>query len=262
MLIDVAIESVQGLISFFTKYRETGFSKALEGAKEIAMELDINPAFRTKRKITRKRQFDEGPADATTESHSTEEAFRINYFLRIVDQAIASVKTRCEQYQEYETTFGFLFTSDRLRLLDDESLKDACLKLEPALKHEKVDETLVDIDGEELWRELSLIQNLLEKSMGPLDILKFLEKRPFYPFANIAYRILLTIPVTVASAERSFSKLKLLKSYMRSTMTQERLSGLATIALKNDILEKINYKDMIEDFISRNSRRMMLFGRP
>jgi hypothetical protein len=93
-------------------------------------------------------------------------------------------------------------------------------------------------------------------------LLKFLEKRPFYPFANIAYRILLTIPVTVASAERSFSKLKLLKSYMRSTMTQERLSGLATIALENDILEKINYKDMIEDFISRNSRRMMLFGRP
>ena len=105
------------------------------------------------------------------------------------------------------------------------------------------------------------IKDLLEKSMGPLDILKFLEKRPFYPFANIAYRILLTIPVTVASAERSFSKLKLLKSYMRSTMTQERLGGLTTIALENDILEKINYKDMIEDFISRNTRRMMLFGR-
>ena len=132
----------------------------MEVAKEIAMELDINPGFRTKRKITRKKQFDEGPADAPTESHSTEEAFRINYFMRIVDQAISSLKTRFEQYQEYETTFGFLFTSDRLRSLDDESLKDACLKLEAALKHEKVDETLVDIDGEELWRELSLIQDL------------------------------------------------------------------------------------------------------
>jgi hypothetical protein len=92
--------------------------------------------------------------------------------------------------------------------LDEESLKDACAKLEAALTHEKHR----DIDGEELWRELIFIKDLLEKSMGPLDILKFLEKRPFYPFANIAYRILLTIPVTVASAERSFSKLKLLKS--------------------------------------------------
>ena len=88
-----------------------------------------------------------------------------------------------------------------------------------------------------------------------------MKKRPYLTVANIAYRILLTIPVTVASAERSFSKLKLLKSYLRSTMTQERLNGLATIALENDILEKINYEDLIEDFISRNTRRMMLFSR-
>ena len=97
--------------------------------------------------------------------------------------------------------------------------------------------------------------------MGPIDILNYLNKRPYFPVATIAYRILLTIPVTVASAERSFSKLKLLKSYLHTTMTQERLNGLATIARENDILEKINYEDMIEDFISRNTRRMMLFGR-
>jgi len=81
----------------------------------------------------------------------------------------------------------------------------------------------------------------------------------FYPNAIIAYRILLTIPVTVASAERSFSKLKLLKSYLCSTMTQERLNGLTTIALEIDVLEKINYEDIIEAFISTNTRRMMLF---
>jgi hypothetical protein len=67
--------------------------------------------------------------------------------------------------------------------------------------------------------------------------------------------------VTVASAERSFSKLKLLKSYKRSTMTQERLNGLATIALENDVLEKIKYEDIIEDFISKNTRRWILFSR-
>ena len=61
--------------------------------------------------------------------------------------------------------------------------------------------------------------------------------------------------MTIASAERSFSKLKLLKSYMISTMTQERLTGLATIALEDDVLEKIKY----EDFISMNTRRMACF---
>jgi hypothetical protein len=48
-----------------------------------------------------------------------------------------------------------------------------------------------------------------------------------YPNASIAYQIMLTIPVTVASAERSFSKLKLSKSYLRSVMLQDRSNGLA-----------------------------------
>ncbi|KAI5016171.1 hypothetical protein ZWY2020_006022 [Hordeum vulgare] len=97
--------------------------------------------------------------------------------------------------------------------------------------------------------------------MGPNDILEILMKCPFYHNAIIAYRILLTIPVTIATAERSFSKLKLLKFYLRSTMKQERLNGLATIALENDVLEEINYEDIIEDFISMNTRRMTLFNR-
>ena len=54
--------------------------------------------------------------------------------------------------------------------------------------------------------------------------------------------------MTIAYAERSFSKLKLLKSYTRSTMKQERLNGLATISLENDILEKIKYEDVIEHY--------------
>jgi hypothetical protein len=103
--------------------------------------------------------------------------------------------------------------------------------------------------------------NFYPKFACPLDILKFLEKRPYCPFANIAYKVLLTIHVTVAYAERSFYKLELLEFYMHSTMTQERLRGLATIALESDILEMINYNAMIEDFISRNTRRIMLFGR-
>ncbi|CAN1189549.1 hypothetical protein LINPERPRIM_LOCUS24546, partial [Linum perenne] len=37
--------------------------------------------------------------------------------------------------------------------------------------------------------------------------------------------------------ERSFSKLKLLKSYLRSTMTQERLNGLAMVAIEKNLLE-------------------------
>jgi hypothetical protein len=57
-----------GTVSFFKKYRETGFSKALEATKEIAMEMDIHPEFVPKPKIKRKRQFDEVGDDASSVS--------------------------------------------------------------------------------------------------------------------------------------------------------------------------------------------------
>jgi hypothetical protein len=86
-----------------------------------------------------------------------------------------------------------------------------------------------------------------------------LKRHDYFPNATIAYRVLLTILVTVASTEHSFSKLKLLKSYLRSTMTQERLNALAVIAIESDTLQKIEYEDIIEDFIFKNTMRIMLF---
>ena len=77
-----------------------------------------------------------------------------------------------------------------------------------------------------------------------------LTQRPYLGDAHIAYRILLTIPVIVASAERSFSKLKLIKSYLRSTMSQERLSELAILLIENKMLEEPEYTNLISQLTS------------
>ncbi|CAL9017804.1 unnamed protein product [Prunus brigantina] len=45
MLIDVAIDKVKGLITFFEKYRENGFTEAMCTAKEIATDMGIDPVF-------------------------------------------------------------------------------------------------------------------------------------------------------------------------------------------------------------------------
>jgi len=42
-------------------------------------------------------------------------------------------------------------------------------------------------------------------------------------------------------------------------MTQDRLNDLAIIALESEMLEKIDYEHIIEDFISKNTERTMLF---
>ena len=72
----------------------------------------------------------------------------------------------------------------------------------------------------------------------------------------IVYQILLTIPVTVASAKRSFLKLKLIKSYIRLTMSQERLNGLVILSIKKEMLEELEYKNLIGQFASQNVRKI------
>ena len=91
--------------------------------------------------------------------------------------------------------------------------------------------------------------------MSAIKMFEFVRNINSFPNISIAYRILFTVPVTVASAERSFSKLKLLKNYLRSAMSQERLNGLATICIEKDLLDKVNVDTIINDFASKNVRR-------
>ncbi len=66
----------------------------------------------------------------------------------------------------------------------------------------------------------------------------------------------MTIPVTVAAAERSFSKLKLIKTYLRSTMAQEHPSGLAVISINNDVSQNLSFNAVIDEFAAKISRRV------
>ena len=77
----------------------------MNSSKEIATKMEIEPIFREKRIIGRKKQFDDNVNDETTQS--VEEYFRINYFLYIVDQTISSIESSFEQFQMYENIFWF-----------------------------------------------------------------------------------------------------------------------------------------------------------
>jgi hypothetical protein len=89
--------------------------------------------------------------------------------------------------------------------------------------------------------------------MSAPKILQFVIDADCYPNVSIAYQILLTVPLTVTSAKRSFSKLKLLKKYLRSTMSQERLNGLSICNIEMKILESIELNIILNDFASRNA---------
>ena len=57
----------------------------------------------------------------------------------------------------------------------------------------------------------------------------------YFPFIKRALRILGTITVLSRARERSFSSMKLLKTYNRSTMTNNRLNALAILYVHLDI---------------------------
>ena len=61
-----------------------------------------------------------------------------------------------------------------------------------------------------------------------------------YPNLARLLKILITFPVSNAEAERSFSSLKRLKTYLRNTMSQERLNGLALLGVHNETEVKID----------------------
>ena len=75
-------------------------------------------------------------------------------------------------------------------------------------------------------------------------------------------RLLLVLRVSSCEAERSFSSLRRLKTYLRSTMTQQRLNSVAVlhVGLHQRKLMSVSLDDILKDFISLNSQRMQTFG--
>ena len=133
------------------------------------------------------------------------------------------------------------------------SLKKNCLNLECFLTHE----TYSDIDGLDLFSELKVLKEVLQiNENSPINVLNYIKRLKSFPYACIAFRILLIIPITVASAERSFSKLKLIKSYLKSTMSQERLSRLAILSIEKGILAELECKNLISNFASQKARKI------
>jgi hypothetical protein len=85
-----------------------------------------------------------------------------------------------------------------------------------------------------------------------VDALRSATKLGTYPIMCTLLRIFATVPVTTATAERTFSALKYIKTYLRSTMGEVRLNGLAHMYINRDI--EIDYDSVIDQFGKTNRR--------
>ena len=74
-------------------------------------------------------------------------------------------------------------------------------------------------------------------------------------------KLITVMPATNASSERSFSAMRRVKSYLRSTMTQERLNHLMMLHIHKDITDSIDLSDVANDFVRNCEHRSNIFGK-
>ncbi|KAK5639370.1 hypothetical protein RI129_011862 [Pyrocoelia pectoralis] len=184
------------------------YSSALITAREIASQAGIDSIFKSVRFRRKKRLFQYEAVDETPTD--SEELFEINVFYLIIDTIENALVTQFTQLSKFNDAWSFLYNIKRIS--EKSKLEKACADLEISLTDgEKYDIS----DGCELVKELIHLNQLLKEfeSAEPLKVLQVILKngwQDILPNMWTELRILLTIPVTVAKGERSFSKLKLI----------------------------------------------------
>jgi hypothetical protein len=152
---------------------------------------------------------------------------------------------------------------------------------QPGIKHcLAIEKCLIDQHGQDIdLNVLNTYQNINLDSLQ-IEIKMFRLKHKFSSVAEAAailsnmtpecrgifreieklVRLLLVFPSSSAEAERSFSSLRRLKSWLRSTMSQTRLNHVCILHIHSDLVDSMNVHALAHDFIAKNTSRQSLFG--
>lgn len=173
----------------------------------------------------------------------------------MVDSIITQLNWRFENLKNINDDFAFLSGPCLVEMTVDQLKKCAA---DLAIKY------VIDLNSVELTSEIESFKfhavNLI-KNITSFEILSHvysLNLNNLFPNICVALRIFCTLPATVASAERSFSKLKIIKNYLRSAMSQERLSGMAILSIEKKIAARIDIEELIDSFSAVKARRVCI----
>nr|XP_016852320.1 PREDICTED: zinc finger MYM-type protein 1-like [Anolis carolinensis] len=251
-----SMDLIKNVKTFLERMRSEGLNSVITDAKELAGKIDATSDFEKEplprpRKVS--RQFSYESKDEAV--HSGKDSFKVNFFFVVLDTAISSLEERFELMDNHSESFKFLYDISSLgKCLNDKELKNACQHLQTVL----TDGEDHDVNGDNLYDELQILANMLPPRSLPAEALSFINRglEDTFPNVYIALRILLTLPISVASGERSFSKLKLIKNYLRSTVSQERLNGLSTLAIENSLLDEMETDSLVQEFSKLKARKI------
>lgn len=214
-----------------------------------AVELDIGePTLPRRRKVPRKLD----QTSSTAYHDNTPESMYKRYYFELIDTVVGEIERRLDS-----PSFT-LYTKMELLLKSAAEGKEI---LRPAVE-EIFDHFQDDFDLNDLCTELSLLKNVMALVEFTYTNLKqnILEYQAILPQVTKLIQLLFVIPATSATSERSFSSLRLLKNFLRTTMSQDRLNYLMLLYIHKG--RTIDLKAAMTEFIQSNTERKKTFAIP
>ena len=150
----------------------------------------------------------------------------------------------------------------RIAQLFDEKKFNAYISTFPSNLVEEVKTYYPEVESKTLVNELNTFYK--RKEMHKCGLVKILadlkENNLDKSFTEITklLNILIAIPMCSTEAERSFSVLKRIKTYLRNTMGQTRLNSLSVLSIGRDLVSECDgfNSKVIEMFVEKKERRM------
>ena len=258
-----AIEAANYVIDELSDMRmnDTDFNEIYKNCLKISEELDIHPP--KENRIRKKNPIIEYDINLTSYTPALQlspyEHWRAK-FIEFLDVLVEKLKHTFDK-----TNLGMIGNIEQLFLsvINTEDNKDSLIS--SVYTFYKNDLSSV----EDLQFELQMLKRLVKSEKSPLtsitcfiSMYKSLTKevRDILPNITRLVTILLVVGVSGASAERSFSVLRRLKTWLRSTMTQARMTQLSILAIEREKSGETECLKIARAFIS-NERRERKFGK-
>lgn len=184
------------------------------------------------------------------------------HYRRIFREIVDNIK--CEISDRYREIGQLNF----FRLLDPDSFTTFKSKFPEEIFSElrRKYDTIFEFDR--LKNELCCVYSSTEfQGFNAYELIQFCHNKNLcdvFPQLVKLSKLIVSIPASSASAERSFSGLKRIHTYLRSTQGQERLSNLAIISLEKDLLQDLKrsgnfYDDVVNEFLKKDRRIELVY---
>jgi len=230
------------------------FSKLWLKVSELAEKSKIVMFLSSKRKIVESSTLRHFMTESTLGHQSTEADFdktvclqdhyRIICFLPVMDRLI----------NEMEHRFGDDTTMPLFQAISASHPNSGAF-LDFKVLHPLIDAYQLDSAGS-LASQLDVCELMLKQTEKPRnipDLISKLNPAGGFPDLRRLLQLALTVPIANVAAERSFSSLRKIRTYVRSTMVEQCLSGIALLNIENELAKNIDYDKIVDTFKTKPS---------